>query len=88
MIFAVQDTTYLDYTHHPATKGLGPIGTKKQDMQGFVMHSTLLMTRTATPLGLIDQALWVRSDEAKQMDAEQRRRLPIERKRATNGCQR
>ena len=80
VIFAVQDTTYLDYTHHPATKGLGPIGTKKQDMQGFVMHSSLLMTRTATPLGLIDQALWVRSDEAKQMDAEQRRRLPIEEK--------
>jgi len=79
-VFAIQDTSYLDYTHHPATQGLGPIGTKQQDMQGFVMHSTLLMTGTATPLGLIDQSLWVRPEAAKQMSAEQRRRLPIEEK--------
>ena len=26
-VFAIQDTTYLDYTHHPSTEGLGPIGT-------------------------------------------------------------
>ena len=80
IVFAVQDTSYLDYTHHPATEGLGPIGNKKQDMQGIVMHSTLLMSRTATPLGLIDQALWTRPEEVKQMSAEQRRKLPIAEK--------
>ena len=27
-VFAIQDTTYLNYTHHPATQGLGPIPLK------------------------------------------------------------
>jgi len=26
LVLAVQDTTYINYTHHPATPGLGPIG--------------------------------------------------------------
>ncbi len=31
LVLAVQDTTYLDYTHHPKKKGLGPIGSSKQN---------------------------------------------------------
>lgn len=79
-LFAVQDTSYLDYTHHPAKEGLGPIGTRKQKTQGLVMHSTLLMSEMGTPLGLVDQAIWVRPDEPKQRKAEQRRQVPIEEK--------
>ena len=42
-VFAVQDTTYLDYTHHPLTEGLGPIGTPCQQIYGFVKHTTALL---------------------------------------------
>jgi len=79
-VFAIQDTSYLNYSHHPHKKGLGPIGNQKQHLSGLVMHSTLLMTEASTPLGLIDQEIWVRPEEAKQMTVDERRRLPIEEK--------
>jgi tetratricopeptide (TPR) repeat protein len=37
LILAVQDTCYLNYTHHPATTGLGQIS---GGQQGLVMHTT------------------------------------------------
>jgi len=43
LILLVQDTTFLNYTHHPATRNLGPIGGHQQ---GLVMHSTLAFTQT------------------------------------------
>jgi Transposase DNA-binding len=41
LVLAVQDTSFLNYTHHPATSGLGPIGGHQH---GLVMHSTLVDT--------------------------------------------
>jgi hypothetical protein len=79
-VFAVQDTSYVDYSHHAHKQGLGPIGNEKQQLSGLVMHSTLLMTEASTPLGLIDQEIWVRPEEAKQTTVDQRRCLPIEEK--------
>src|SRR5689334_19185184 len=35
LVLAIQDTTFLNYTHHPATTGLGPIG---GGQRGLVMH--------------------------------------------------
>ncbi len=57
---AIQDTTLLDYTHHPATQGLGPIGTQQQQLQGLVVHSVLVTTVTGLPLGLLSQQVWAR----------------------------
>lgn len=57
---AIQDTTLLDYTHHPATQGLGPIGTQQQQLQGLVMHSVLVTTVSGLPLGLLSQQVWAR----------------------------
>jgi hypothetical protein len=37
LVLAAQDTSFLNYTHHPATSGLGPIGSGQR---GLVMHST------------------------------------------------
>ena len=59
-VFAIQDTTYLDYTHHPLTEGLGPIGTDSQDIYGFVKHTTLVVTESGLPLGCLTDAVWVR----------------------------
>lgn len=58
IVLAVQDTSVLNYSHHPATQGLGYL----QDLQmhGMLVHSTLLITPQRVPLGLIDQQVWVR----------------------------
>jgi hypothetical protein len=62
VVLAVQDTTELDWTAHPATTGLGPIGHPKH--QGLMAHSTLAFTPERVPLGLIAQAVWARDPEA------------------------
>ena len=59
-VFAIQDTTYLDYTDHPATEGLGSIGTKSQKRFGFVKHTTLMVSGSGVPLGCLTDKVWVR----------------------------
>jgi hypothetical protein len=59
LVRAIQDTTFLNYTHHPATSGLGPIG---GGQRGLVMHSTLAVTPLGLPLGLLDQQIWARPE--------------------------
>jgi len=80
----IQDTTLLDYSHHPSTAGPrglpGPIGTTQQQMQGMVMHSALVTTRQGLPLGLLSQQMWSRDETANQLSAEARRKLPMEAK--------
>ena len=51
-VFAIQDTTYLDYTHHRATQGLGPIGNASHTCQGLVKHTTLVVSASGLPLGV------------------------------------
>jgi hypothetical protein len=55
---AVNDTTLLDWTHHPATTGLGPLATRHQ--QGLLAHTTLAFSPERVPLGLLGQAVWAR----------------------------
>jgi hypothetical protein len=77
LVLAVQDTTYLDWTKHPATKGLGPLVSASH--QGMVVHSTIGFTEKRVPLGVMDQQVWVRNAEtyAQLKDHKQR---PIEEK--------
>lgn len=77
---ALQDTTFLDYTHHPAKTGVGPIGTANQTLNGLVMHSTLITTLEGLPLGVLSQQLWARAEPAQQLSPDERRKLPIEDK--------
>jgi hypothetical protein len=58
VVLAVQDTTYLDWTDHPNTTGLGPLTTSKQ--QGLLAHTTLAITPDRVPLGLLQQQVWAR----------------------------
>jgi hypothetical protein len=62
LVLAIQDTTFLNYTHHPATNGLGPIG---GGQRGLVMHSTLAATPQGLPLGVLDQQIWARPETEK-----------------------
>lgn len=84
LIFAVQDTTYLNYSHHPATGGLGFIGSIEDGQLGLIMHSTLALTSEGVPLGVISQDIWAREEPDAEMDAAARRKVrresPIEAK--------
>lgn len=59
-VLVATDTTTLNFTSHPATKGLGYICDRK-DTQGIIVHDTMSFTTQGTPLGLIDVQCWVRS---------------------------
>ena len=77
---AVQDSSYLDYSHHPSKSGMGPIGTSAQTLRGLVMHSVLAVTTQGLPVGLLYQSIWARDETAKQMTSTERRKLPIAEK--------
>ncbi len=80
LVLAVQDTTYLNYTAHPKTKGLGPIGTEEQNLSGLVMHPTVVLTPTGLPLGVLVQQIWARPEDAPKLTKNEKKNLPIEEK--------
>lgn len=61
IVLAVQDTSELDWSQHPATTGLGPIHTKKH--RGLLMHTMLGITPQAVPVGILQQHVWARDDD-------------------------
>ncbi len=77
LVLAVQDTTEVDWTSHPATRGLGPLGPRA--CQGLLVHSTLAFTPERVPLGLLAQHVWARDpdDVGKRT---RRKQLPISQK--------
>lgn len=77
VILSVQDTSLLDWTQHPATSGLGPLRTDKQ--QGLMMHSTLAVTPERLTLGILSQEVWARDPETFSQLPDRRER-PIEDK--------
>lgn len=90
-VLALQDTSYLIYTNHPKTEGLGKISLKngknidKIYSRGLVMHTCFAVTTKGTPLGLFEQKIF-----ARQLHPEHERRtaggrniqdvLPVEEK--------
>lgn len=60
LVLVAQDTTTLNYSTHPHTQGLGPIGTDSEKVRGLMVHDTLAMTPRGTPLGLLDVQCWAR----------------------------
>lgn len=70
-VLAVQDTTYLDWTDHPATTGLGPLAAPSR--RGLLAHTTLALTPERVPLGVLQQQVWARDpDVHRQQDHKQR----------------
>ncbi len=63
LVLAVQDTTSLNYSAHPATEMLGLIGSQADGPMGLLVHSTLAFNTAGTPLGLLDVQSWVRDPE-------------------------
>jgi hypothetical protein len=77
LVLAVQDTTTLDSTAHPATTGLGVLNDVKH--QGFLVHTTLAITPEQVPLGLLAQEVWTR-DAASLGKRKTRKQRPITEK--------
>ena len=80
---AVQDSTSLKYSTHPATKGLGSLSTN-QDAIGLLLHNTMAFNTDKTPLGLLDVQCWARDPEeyGKNIAAIS---CPSKKKKATSG---
>lgn len=76
-VFAVQDTTYLNYSHHPSVEGLGPLN--DETMRGLVVHNTMSVRADGQPLGLLDMQVWAR-EKTKRKTRGERRALPPEEK--------
>jgi hypothetical protein len=79
VVLAVQDSTSLDYTAHPGTVGLGPIGAWVNGPQGLHLHSAVAFSPAGLPLGLLHTQVWARDARAFGKKV-QRHRLPIEHK--------
>lgn len=79
IVLAIQDTTSLNYSTHPATANLGPIGSSPTGIVGLILHGTLAVNTEGTPLGLIDAQCWARNPEDYGKKAK-RHSLPIEEK--------
>lgn len=79
VVLAVQDTSTLNYTAHPATEGLGPINTVEDKAVGLLLHDTMAFTENGTPLGLLDVQCWARDAEDKGK-SQRRKEVPIEQK--------
>jgi hypothetical protein len=71
-ILALQDTSYIMYTHHPKTTGLGRLtmvkGKSVAEVQskGLLMHTCLAVSTDGLPLGLLDQEIFSRCDSEKK----------------------
>jgi hypothetical protein len=79
VVLAIQDTTYLNYSHPPRPTGLGPIGDSRSDARGLILHSTLVVTPAGLPLGLLSHELWARPGY-KPQSVRERKHTAIEEK--------
>ena len=85
VILAVQDTSFLIYTSHKKTTGLGRISMKKGknvaeiNSNGLVMHSSLALTTEGLPLGLLHQKIFPRISRTPEQKKLQDK-TPIEEK--------
>jgi len=58
LVLVAQDTTEINLSRHPATKGLGYLA--RADCRGLLVHTCLAMTADGVPLGVVEQQAWTR----------------------------
>lgn len=77
VVLVAQDTTEIDLTGHPATKGTGYLGSPHS--RGLLLHTLLAISPTGVPLGVLRQFSWTRPIE--QLGKRHRRRqTPLKEK--------
>jgi hypothetical protein len=82
VVLAVQDTTTLNYSTHPQTEGLGPISNNPDKTLGLLLHSTLALSTSGVPLGLLNAQVRSRSERSfgSSRDAQKRNRAKLAEK--------
>jgi hypothetical protein len=80
LILCPQDTTTLNYMAHPATQGLGHVGTKPGKSLGMLLHSTLALSPEGQFFGLLHAHCWARPSSQKRRRTRSRRDLTISQK--------
>lgn len=65
VVLFVQDTTVFNYSHHPETDGLGPIGSKESFIGMLVHNGYAVSGKDKKPLGLLHQRVIVRKGKVK-----------------------
>ena len=78
-VLLIQDTTTLDFSHHPGTYGLGPVGTRQQRTVGLLAHTALAVQPDGGVLGLAALRVW-RRDPATRGQTQGRRTRPLAQK--------
>ncbi len=58
LVLTIQDTTDLDFTAHPSTKGLGYLDSPL--LSGLKVHHSMAVSSDGVPLGLLRQQVWTR----------------------------
>jgi hypothetical protein len=79
VVLAVQDTTSLNYSAHPATEDLGPMGYRLDKGLGLLVHETMTFNPEGTPLGLLEVQCWARNG-TEYGKKKRRHEVPIEQK--------
>ncbi len=73
VVLVVQDTTYLNYSHHSKVKGMGYIGVK-ENLIGMLVHSAYATAGCdKRPLGLIHQEVIVREKKVNKGETKEER---------------
>ena len=80
LVFAIQDTSFLNFTTHPCTEGLGPIGNNRERTIGLIAHSALAVSQSGLALGLLDGAVSARDPQDFQSKVKRRNRVSIQEK--------
>jgi len=76
-LLAIQDTTALDFTAHPATRDLGPLHPATR--HGVWVHSVLLARPDGAPVGVVDQQVWARDAAMIGISKQRRQRATAEK---------
>ncbi|MEW6497207.1 MAG: IS4 family transposase [Cyanobacteriota bacterium] len=77
IIIGIQDTTELNFTHHPRKKGMGYLD--NANSRGLKVHSVFCSSTNGVPLGILHQQVWSRDlDEIGKKH--QRHKKPIQEK--------
>ncbi len=82
VLLVAQDTTALNFSNRPNTKGLGPIGNKADKGHGIFVHGSLCLgAHSGNVFGLLGAEIWARDPaQFKAGPAGVRNRKPIEEK--------
>jgi hypothetical protein len=68
VVLFIQDGSELNYSSHPATNGLGPIGNGKS--RGMELHSCLAVSvETESVIGMAGQEVWIRESLVRERQA-------------------